>query len=120
MVKIPAPLRSWIIVALAILAWSSILLIFLVPTAHASECRNRADWRESLPPAQYQHEPSRSFLWADADVLNAMHGVTEPNRHSYGHYGERSGLIFICKGLTGRALWATRMHEEAHAMGWRH
>lgn len=37
-----------------------------------------------------------------------------------GHYGVSSKRIYICKGLSGKALRAVRMHEEAHAMGWRH
>ena len=112
---------TWRLAFIAILAWSGILLIYLVPAHAADTCRNPSNWRELLPPAKYQHEPHMAFRWASsAKLMKAIAGVVEPGWIAYGHYGVTSKVIYICPGLTGKALWAVRMHEEAHAMGWRH
>lgn len=85
-----------------------------------TNCTNPTDWRKYLPPVEYQHEPYMAFKWADKKMMLAIAGVFVPGYIAYGHYGISSKNIYICRGLTGNALRAIRMHEEAHAMGWRH
>lgn len=97
------------------------LALMTAPTLAADlTCHNPANWRDLMPPARYRHEPTRPFIWVDHDLMRAMNGAFDPRVQSLGHYSVRTGLIFICRGLTGKTLWAVRMHEEAHAMGWRH
>ena len=99
------------------------VVLALVSPALARECHNPA--HILMPPPQYRHEPHMAFTYVDAEVINTLlrklggregqqvYGVFFP-----GPNGEPT--ILICRGVTGKALRLVRMHEEAHAMGWRH
>lgn len=113
-----APL-GWKVLGAFILAGFGWVLIFWLVSliASASECRNNQVTAANLPPAKYRHEPRLPYQFASAEYLRAM------NKHDWtvGFYGKRSGVIFVCAGLTGAALRIVRMHEEAHKLyGWRH
>jgi hypothetical protein len=94
-------------------------LALLCSPAIADTCTNPPNWRDLLPPAQYRHEPSMPFSWATPATMVQIVGLYDGSE-ALGNYGISSKRIYICRGLTGKALWAVRMHEEAHGMGWRH
>lgn len=112
--KIP---RGWIIVILNLACAVGLYLLFVgVTSVFASECKNSQVSVNNLPPKAYRHEPKMPYQVVSAELLAAM------NRHDWtvGYYGKTTGVVFVCAGLTGKALRIVRMHEEAHAMGWRH
>lgn len=85
--------------------------------ASGAECKNSQVTAANLPPKQYRHEPRMPYQFISAELLAAM------NKHDWtvGYYGKTTGVVFVCAGLTGKALRIVRMHEEAHALyGWRH
>ena len=110
--------------ATLLIAWVAWLFVLLpVTAALATECRNPPDVERLLPPKRMQHEPYMKFFWLSAEELNLFRPGWARDAHVQvvGYYFYRSGLIGICKGLSGEALRIVRMHEEAHKLyHWRH
>lgn len=102
----------------------ALLALMMMPTNAAAapdSCTNpSADAiAKFLPPKAYRHEPKMKFVSTPRSLLRII-TKTGPNYETYGAYFDNTKVIFICQGLTGAALRYARMHEEAHAMGWRH
>lgn len=115
--------RGWTILGMFFISgilW--VLIIYgITLIASAGECMNGQVTAGALPPAKYRHEPNLPYRYMSAEFLNAMIGEQyRKGGQVLGFYGKKSGIIWICEGLTGKALRIIRMHEEAHAMGWRH
>jgi len=116
--------RGWTLLGLFMISgvlW--VLIIWCITLiASAGECRNAMVTAAQLPPPTYRHEPNMPYRTMSAEFLNAMIPASYRASGSQvlGYYAPKSGIIWVCEGLTGKALRIIRMHEEAHAMGWRH
>ena len=108
--------------ALARVGAALAVAFLLVSPAFAENCRNPTNLNEHLPPKEMRHEPFMPYELLDADAMDLKIFVMRSKKFQVlGHYDEDTGVISICRGLTGRALRIIRMHEEAHALfGWRH
>ena len=120
--KVP---RGWFWLAAFLLSglmWLGILWLgSLLFQAMASECANPKHPEQFLPPREYRAEPNQPFVRVEAETLNLFRfGTAKGGGQVLGYYLQATGKIWICKGLTGDALRIIRMHEEAHAKGWRH
>jgi hypothetical protein len=100
------------------LAVLAVLFLIRIGTVVASECHNSSVTDAQLPPVAYRHEPSMPYFVMSAELMNTLRGSRKGQ--VVGYYFPHSGKIAICAGLTGKALRIIRMHEEAHAAGWRH
>ena len=115
--------RGWTFLGAFLLSGILWMLILWGVTliAQAADCPSDRVTEAQLPPPEYRHEPSMPYSDMPARFLNAMVGEkARGGGQVYGFYSEHSGKIWVCEGLTGDALRIIRMHEEAHAMGWRH
>lgn len=118
--RLPLILRLVLMFLASGVLWMGIIYgaSLLISLGKSAECSNASVTEQLLPPSTYRLEPTAPYMVVSAQLLNTLRG--NHKGQVVGYFFPTSGKIAVCEGLTGRALRIVRMHEEAHAAGWRH